>query len=269
MLKVLILLLTFTYLNAYQDYDMDGVEDRVDRCPNTLMSELVNHKGCPIKNLDSYHHFDFIYGLNFYQTNYDTLEKANTHSQSFQFDYYYKNLSVTLSSSYYTSNTTSYNDSGSDDSFLGVYYKIDDIKNLNITMGVGTIIPTYDSDLNNNNTDYSASINLNYGFENLKFFGGYSYTLINDDDIEEDNLIYRNTNAINIGLGYYFTQELYMSSSYSTSESIFEGVENIEVAALYALYSLNKNWFTNFTYAYGVSDSASDNFASLKVGYYF
>ena len=250
---------------------MDGVEDKDDKCPNTLMSELVNLNGCPVKSLVSYHHFDIIYGFNFYQTNYDTLEEADTFSQSLQLDYYYKNFSLQLNSSYYNSSSTTYTSSGSDDSFIGAYYKLNALKNLHITLGTGIILPTYDSELNNNNADYTSSITLSYVYSKLNVFGGYSYTIINDDDIviEADSIKYRNTSSYNFGLGYYPVQKLYLSSSYSSSESIYLGIQNIDILSLYSRYSFNKNWFSTFSYAYGVSESASDNFASLRVGYYF
>jgi hypothetical protein len=36
-------------LFAYVDSDMDGVEDKDDLCPNTLMTDLVDLNGCTIK----------------------------------------------------------------------------------------------------------------------------------------------------------------------------------------------------------------------------
>ncbi len=34
---------------AFQDSDLDGVEDSVDRCPGTPILELVDRFGCPIE----------------------------------------------------------------------------------------------------------------------------------------------------------------------------------------------------------------------------
>ncbi len=34
-------------------------------------------------------------------------------------------------------------------------------------------------------------------------------------------------------------------------------------------YNLNKDWFTNASYTYGLSDSTSDHAASLSIGYRF
>lgn len=269
MLKLFLFLLLSISLYAYDDYDMDGVEDRDDKCPNTLLSELVDANGCPTQNLESYHHFDIIYGFNFYQTNYDSLEEANTLSSSLQLDYYYKDFSLQLSSSYYDSSSATFNNSGADDSFLGAYYNINEIKNLTITLGIGAIISTYDSELNNNNTDYISSLNISYMYKNLNFFSGYSYTVINDDDIVDEGIEYRDTNSYSLGLGYYPSQKLYISSSYGSSDSIYKEIDTINTLSFYTLYTINENWFTNITYAYGLSDSASDNFASLRVGYYF
>lgn len=50
--KALILIIaTSLTLLAYSDYDMDGVEDNIDKCPNTSFNELVDIEGCTIKVL--------------------------------------------------------------------------------------------------------------------------------------------------------------------------------------------------------------------------
>ena len=266
---ILLFLLTVLSLSAYSDYDMDGVDDKNDKCPNTLLSELVNRDGCAVKNLNSYHHFDIIYGFDFYQTSYTTLENSDTLSQSLQLDYYYKNFSIQLSSSYYNSTTASFNDSGVNDSFAGVYYKINTNSNLKIRLGTGAIIPTYESELNNNNTDYTASVSLSYLYDDFNLFGAYSYTLVNDNDITEEGVLYQDTNAYTLGLGFYPSDRLYLSAAYSSSNSIYQGVADIDTSSIYGLYNINKHWFATLNYAYGISESASDNFASLRLGYYF
>ena len=266
---IFLFLLTALSLHAYSDFDMDGVDDKQDKCPDTLFSELVNSDGCPIKNLQSYHHFDIIYGFDFYQTSYTTLENSDTLSQSLQLDYYYKKISLQLSSSYYNSTTASFNDSGVNDSFAGLYYKIETNSNLKIRLGLGAIIPTYNSQLNNNNTDYVGSADLSYLYNNINIFATYSYTMINDSDMLEDGILYQNSNAYGMGLGFYPTSKLYISAAYSSSDSIYLGVEDIETASVYGLYSIDRHWFGTLNYAYGISPSASDNFASLRIGYYF
>jgi len=43
----LIFLLLSTLSVAYEDHDIDGVEDSLDACPDTPFNVLVNEKGCP------------------------------------------------------------------------------------------------------------------------------------------------------------------------------------------------------------------------------
>lgn len=270
MQKILFLLLTISVsLIAYSDYDMDGVDDKIDQCPNTPFSDLVDTGGCTIKSLESAHHFDIIFGINFSQTSYETMENTDTFSQSLQLDYYYKNFSLQANSSYYNSQSVTYNNSGTNDSFLGAYYKLKPINNLTIRLGGGAVIPTYETDLNNNNTDYTSSLSLSYILKNMNLFGGYSYTIVNDNDIVSDGIFYQNTDSYNLGLGFYPTSKVYISASYNSSDSIYKDIDTINTASFYAFYNINSNWFTTLNYAYGLSDTASDNYGSLRLGYYF
>ena len=266
--KILLLLLSISLtLLAYNDYDMDGVDDKRDQCPNTPFSELVDINGCTTKSLESPHHFDIIFGLDFSQTSYETMENTDTISQSLQVDYYYKDFSLQASSSYYNSQSTTYNNSGTNDSFLGAYYKLRPAKNLSVRLGGGAIIPTYDAELNNNNTDYTSSISLSYMLKKMNIFGGLNYVMVNDDDTVD--VKYQNTSSYNIGLGFYPTSKIYISGAYNSSDSIYKDVETINTASFYAFYSIDSHWFATANYASGLSDSASDNYASLRLGYYF
>lgn len=266
MLKKILILITAASLSlsAYSDYDMDGVDDSNDQCPNTPFNELVDIKGCTIKTLESEHHFDIIYGLNFSKADYSATSKSDTATQSLQIDYYYKNFSLQASSAYYNSES----DNGMNDSFIGAYYKLSPTNELTLRFGGGAIIPTYKTELNNNNADVVASANFSYMLERINLFGGYSYTMINDDDIL-GIVSYQNTNSYSGGIGFYLLKNLYLSGSYGSSDSVYKGTEAIETASVYGFYSINANWFTSFSYAYGLSDSASDNSLTLRLGYYF
>ncbi len=271
-------------LFAYSDYDMDGVEDSIDRCPNTSFTELVDMHGCTIKNLEGDHHFDIIGGVSFSQFNENTLnalnpEESTTINTTLQVDYYYKNLSIQASTSYFNAQSQSYSNSGQNDSFLGATYQLNPTGSLFVRLGGGLILPTYDTGYGNNNLDYTASANVSYLLNNITLFGGYSYTLVNDDDIsyidttvtpnETVNISYQNTNAFNAGVGFYPTGRLYTSLSYNSSDSIYRNNEAIENVSAYLFYTMNKHWFTTVTYAYGLSDSASDNYLAIRLGYYF
>jgi len=274
---ILLFLLTLPLtLLAYSDYDMDGVDDKADQCPNTPFSDLVDIKGCTIKQLSSPHHFDVILGGSYSQVDYNTNEKTDTFSSSLQADYYYKNFSLQAVVSYFDSESASYSNTGLNDTFVAGYYQFKPLDALSVRVGAGAIIPTYDSGLNNNNLDYVGIASVSYAFSSMNVFGGYRYTLVNDDDYSytdvNNNPVtigYQNTNAYNVGLGFYPTQKLYLSGSYNASDSIYKSVEMIESASVYAFYNINVHWFSTFSYAYGLSDSASDHYASLRLGYYF
>ena len=264
----LLLFLTTLTLFAYTDSDLDGVDDTLDQCPNTPISELVDIKGCSIETLKTSHRYDIIIGQNYSEIDYNTNEKTDTHSMSLQFDYFYQNFSFQAISAYYSSKSASYSDSGLTDSTLAAYYLVPLTNNFRVRMGAGIILPTFDSTLNNNNTDYLFTLNATYSIDKLNIFGGYSFTKINDDDIP--NLItYQNTNAYSGGLGYYMTDKWYTSTSYNQAEGIYTTMEDIKSLSFYNFYSFNKSWFTTLSYAHGLSDSASNHSFSLRLGYNF
>ena len=263
-------------LYAYSDSDMDGVDDTVDSCPNSLLTDLVDISGCTKKSLVSPHSYDIIIGVNYSNSDYRSLNATDTLASSLQVDYYYKQFSLQASTSFFKTEGSGYSDSGLYDSFLGASYRLNPINNLSISLSAGALLPTYDTELKNNNTDYTASVNLSYTLDNFNIFGGYSYSLINDYDmlvtLENGNsysVIYQNTNAFSGGLGYYLSSNLYVSASYSMSDSIYVGVDDIETATVYGYYSINKDIFTTLSYSYGLSDAASDDYISLRLGFLF
>ena len=277
-MKQLFIVMTLLFsinLLAFTDSDFDGVEDAVDRCPNTPFTDLVDISGCAKKSLVSPHHYDIIVGASYSDSDYQTLNLTNTLATSIQVDYYYKNFSLQASTAYFSTSSDSFSDTGFYDSFIGAAYQFRPLEKLSLRVSAGALLPTYETTLNNNKTDYTASVNLSYGLGNVNIFGGYGYTMINDDDVAitdgnfTTEVVYQNTSAYNAGLGYYFTDKLYLSGSYNVSNSIYDGIEDIETASVYGYYSFGEHWFSTFSYAKGLSDSASKNYASLRLGYFF
>jgi len=275
-LQFFTLLLLSSSLSAYVDSDMDGVEDTIDRCPNTPFSDLVDINGCTKKSLVSPHHYDIIFGASYSSSDYQTLNATDTLAGSVQVDYYYKNFSLQASTSYFTTEGSGFSDSGLYDSFVGGSYQFKPVQNLSLRLGAGALIPTYKSNLNNNNLDYTATANISYTLGKVNLFGGYSYTMINDDDVNVVDVngtttavIYQNTQGYSAGVGVYATQKLYISGAYNASNSIYANIEDITTASAYAYYSIDSHWFATLSYAYGLSSSASDHYASIRLGYFF
>ena len=265
---------------AYTDSDMDGVDDVHDKCPNTPLTDLVDINGCTLQKLTpkvNEHHFDILIGAGYTGSNYVSTPSTDTYSSSFQVDYYYKDFSLQASTSYYTTDASDgYSESGMNDSFVGAAYNFHPLDAMTLRLGVGALLPTYDTTLNNNNTDYVASVNVSYSLEKINLFAGYIYTQINDDDVSVTlsdgsvyNYIYNDTNAYSVGAGYYLSTKLYVSGAYNQTESIYAGIDDAKTASIYAYYGIDAHWFMNFSYAYGLNDVASDHAASIKLGYYF
>ncbi len=273
-----------TNLQAFTDSDLDGVDDSVDKCPNTPFMDIVDLNGCTKKSLlktshstVSNHHFDIIVGASYSGADYNQLNRSDTAATSLQADYYYKDFSIQASTSYYYSKESGgITDDGFYDTFIGASYRIKATNDLSFYVGIGTLLPTYDTTLNNNNTDYKASVSFSYYINKINLFGGYSYTLVGDDDVvvydsagNEYDYTYQDTNSFNGGIGMYVTNKLYLSASYFAGDSIYAGYEKIQSASLYGYYTIDRHWFTTFSYARGLSDTATDNYVSVRLGYFF
>ena len=276
---VFLLLAGALSLFGYTDADLDGVDDSVDRCPNTPITDIVDANGCSIKSVIVEDHFDLILGLAYNQYNYRLNSETDTLTTSAQIDWYRGDFSMQLVTSYYDTSGDDYDRSGMNDTTLAAYYSyrnVASVPRLNLQAGVGVIFPTYDTEYGNNNTDFTGTLYLTYGIDQMSIFGGYGYTVIGDDDVsyvgEDGNtyeIRYRNVNSFNAGTGYHFSDRFYASLSYFYADSIYEDVDAIENLSAYGFYSIDAHWFVTGSYAYGLNDTTSDHSLALWVGYYF
>ena len=85
-----LLSLLFVHLSASADNDMDGVDNDMDRCPNTPFFELVDKTGCTTKKIvvKEEDHYDIMLGAAYVNMNNGETDTL----LSFVADYYYKNL---------------------------------------------------------------------------------------------------------------------------------------------------------------------------------
>jgi hypothetical protein len=216
-----------------------------------------------------------IVGASYSDSDYQTLNQTDTLSTSLQLDYYYKNFSLQLATSYFSTSGDEYSDSGFNDTFISTFYNFSPQESLLLRVGFGLVLPTYEAAFQNNNLDYSAQLSLSYQLQSVNLFASYLYTLINDDEfsyLDNNNtksVSYQNTAAASLGLGYYLDDSFYLSTAYNTSNSIYRDIEDIDTLSLYGYYSISKEYFTTLSYAYGLSDSASKHYLSLRLGYLF
>jgi len=275
MKKLLLLILLPLLLSAYSDNDLDGVEDKDDLCPNTSLIELVDNHGCTIERLiETKKHdkssYDIILGAGESKNSVNKTE-SKTLTESLQVDYFYKKFSIQLQSSYFSMSCDNYEKSGMSDTYFGAYYRVNLADKLRINLGARLNIPTYKSDLDNNNLDYTLSTSVNYKVNKFTLLAGLGYTFINDNDINNTSytLNYQNSFNYHMGIGYFFTSRLYANLSYLHSQSIYKGNDDLSSASFYGHYAIDANWFSTLSYSKGLSDEATDQSTALRVGYYF
>ena len=256
MKRLLLLLLFLSTLSfAYTDSDMDGVPDADDACPRTPMTDLVDLSGCTKKSLISPHHFSLLAGVGYAKDN-----DASYTFPSAELNYYYKKFSLQLTTGYYDLTSSDLNSSGLNDTYVNLFYAFKPMKNLNLSWGVGMALPTYDSI--DNKTDYSTSLYGRYKLESWSLSAGAGYRLMGDNNAT-------NTFYYSVGTGYHWNKKLYSSFSYSVSQSIYEGNNDLKSLSFYNYYQINNNWFTTVNYTHGLSDASLDNSIGAKIGYYW
>ncbi len=256
-------------LMAYSDADLDGVEDKSDRCPNTPITELVDQSGCSDNQQRRHFTGDVIYGIGYSQLSPSSNAEADTITASVQVDYYVGKYSLQAILSAYDSQDSGTDERGLNDTFIGVFRHMKPSNDLLVKVGAALILPTYSTDLDNEATDLALMASASKRTGDINLFAGYTYTMINDKDVRSQSIYYQDTHGLNAGVGYYFSPKVYASAAYQVSDSIYKGDEDVRSAVFYGFYTIDQTWFATFSYARGLSDTASDHSAVIRLGYTF
>lgn len=225
---------------------------------------------------------DVIVGATYSDINYNTMEKTDTLTTTFQADFYSGNMSAQLLTSYFHSDDTNMSDNGWGDTQLGLYFTIYPSSSLTLQPGFGVILPTYDTRYNNEAVDIFASLYAQYDLDRYYYvFGGLTYTIVNDKDVQNvmrnrrssyilgDTVEYQNTSSLTVGAAYKTIDNGYINLAYTQTQSIFSGVESFKTLSLNAMMPLDTRWFVLGNYRHGLSDTTSDNEFALRIGYNF
>lgn len=262
-----LILLTMASVQA-ADTDIDGVEDRLDACPNTPFGDLVTIDGCSKQTLFTQTHYDVILGASYANTNPTTQVKADTATATFQADIYRDNLSAQIATSFFRSDDGTLTDDGWNDTQLMFFYQSNPWHSLSIQTGAGVILPTYKTGYGNEAADYAVTLSLHYKLNpDVNLLAGYGYTFVNDADVP-GSVSYQNTQSMYAGIAYNLTNG-FVSASYVYTDSIYTGTNPIETLSLGSMLPLDEHWFVLGDYRYGLSDSASDHEIAVRIGYYF
>jgi hypothetical protein len=258
-------LLTFLLsinLYGYEDSDIDGVDDSIDKCLNTPFDDIVDEYGCSIKQRQENYNGKLTLKIGL-----DTgiIDSDSDTTFNYYIGYIYNNYSLSISSSNYINYSTDSKDSEDGDIYTNAGYLFKN-ENYNTKLSLGVKLATADDSVGTGEEDYFASLFFDYFIDSNKdAFFYYSYTLSGDSD-EVD---YKNYSTISVGVGNIITKNWYSSISYDFSESNYKGVDNYRAISWYNSYNFTKNLFTSLNYSYGLDDLSYEHTISLKLGISF
>ena len=255
MLKITILLIPLMIFAQadFLDDDMDGVENSLDKCPNTPFMALVDKDGCMTKKLEFTPNKSLDISIGYYHAKIDDTYTQN--SKSINLIYNYDKYTFILNSSRYDINQVG---SGQDDTTIGAFYTFDNY--IYSQIGIGAYLPT--SDTKDNKTDYFVRAKFLYTKDLFDTTFSYTKTFMKDIGTID-------TNSYILSLGYSFTDKFYSSLSFSSSDSIYANSGKLDYLSLYLEYYFTDNIYFAATYSDGKSSDASDYSYSFDIGYRF
>ena len=240
---------------GFVDSDLDGVEDSRDQCPNTPILELVDERGCPIKEvIKPKVRFYLRVGGGYIK---DKREERTFSSLSVAFSW--KKLYMSFSSKYYTSSKLY--GSGMGNSYLFGGLSFYPTESLYLMPGLRVKIPTADRKFGDKYVDYSPTLSVDYFIGRLDLFSYASYTFRGNPNL-------KNTYFLSLGAGYDFTEKLYLSISTDFSQSAVSRRIN-RYLTIFSVYDINERLYTTLNYSKGLNSRAVDHSLSVRIGVRF
>ncbi len=285
LIKTTLVLCAFlSTIHAFQDQDLDGIEDKYDICPNTPFDAKVDRFGCAvipkqIQQARANQHLTLSIGTTLLRdTRYDDDSSLNFYA-NYQFSHWNVSVSNTRSMT-----NTDYNEdyiNSDNDIYLSIGYTIY-MPNTLFKFSLGSKI-TSDSENNDKQKKYPAFSN-DYETQNLNeerdndYFGAinldhfitkrqdvflyYSYTNSGDSSVYD----YEDYSSFSVGSGYQVTPSFYSALSYNYTGSIYQDGDPQENITWFNNYSFNKNFFITGSYSYALDDYSYENTYTISLG---
>ena len=258
MKKILILSICSIFIVAaqFKDSDLDGIADKVDKCPNTPFNAIVDENGCPVKYLDmkvSNVSYDLYTELSYLK------DKGDEESSSLFYFGVFKD-------SYYFSVSSLLNDLSGSQKLSDITVKakkyINFTDDLYSSVGFSLKIPVRDQ--GTNKIDIPLYFSLNYSIKNSTVYMGGSYTFVNDKSSYYD---YKNSNSFYSGLSFnYYLYSL--NISYMIQKDKYDDISRS--IGLGIIYSPKKSsFYYNLSYVGGLNSNAIDHIYSFGIGINF
>ena len=253
------LLLALLPLHAFEDDDIDGVENTQDLCPNSSFDDIVNEDGCA-ENENYWGTLTFILETDF------NVDETTTTDYTFFSNYQYNQWDFSLYNSEQTSLDNNNNERESaGDLYLSTGYRMQQ-ENLYGKLTLGVKLPTGESEVSTEETDYFCNLSMSYALnEKVALLSSLSYTLTGDSN----ETTYNNPLGYSLGLGYMVNENWYTSLSYQESNSIYEDGEDYQSVSLFNSYNFTDNFFGTLNYTKGIDELSYDQTISLRLGVTF
>ncbi len=252
MKKILALFLVLVALWAqYNDNDLDGVPDYLDRCPNTPFSDIVDQYGCSIEKLIKPRRYEY-----YYEFLYAKDKRLDFQERDYLMNVtlYHDNFDFAVTSFYYNNNFKK----GFSDISIKIEYRFTPTPMWDIYVGAGLELPTYN--LHGNKTDYTLSFNNEYYFLGYKFYGGTYYTIVGDS--YKNHKLKDNYGAF-LGMEYYYRRYSF-DIAYLYNHGKFGSITNMSFFKLER--RLKNHYYLFATYSVGLDSQAIDNVYSIGFG---
>ena len=254
MIRVYILTIFLTInLFAFSDADLDGVDDRLDKCPNSDILDLVDKYGCSKKQKLTQSSNSGFFELGF-ESDFNSInDKQNFINLSF--GYKIDNYSILI-----TNNLYNYNNQNRDDiSILFGYTK--SYSKLDLTYAIGISIFANSQKKANYYIDIFGSYNINSD-NSINF--ATSYTINSKNSKLEQNYIFAS-----IGFLHNIDQKQSISSYINYQSSSYIGDKSNFWISFNYNYYLTNNYYLSFKYNRYINSNWYNNSINVSVGVNF
>ncbi len=255
-----------TYLFAFNDSDLDGVSDNIDRCPNTGSLDLVDRLGCSKKQTpvvlkktkpqkatsENIKGGLFEIGLN---SNFTSID--NTYEQyNITLGYSFNKYTIWIYDSNYKNDEKVY----SDLTLSFGYNKY--FNNLTLSYNFGTTF--YINNSKDNNYFFQLSGNYNINNQNYLFF--YTTYTINSKETEYHN---KNYISLNLGYGKYISNKLLLNLSINYESKVADEFSNSLWIDIGSSYNISDNYYFSSKYSRYLKGDEEKNALYLGIGVKF
>ncbi|SMC10010.1 hypothetical protein [Nitratiruptor tergarcus] len=254
-LLFLFFILTTLFANEYHDEDLDGVPDRLDRCPHTPFSDIVDEYGCSIERLIKPKQYEW-YVEYIYAKDKDVIDFSE-HDYLFYLTLYKGRFDVSITALYFDNASAS----GFSDTNIKLEYRFTPTPMWDLYVGVGVDLPLYNQE--GNFFDYDIYISSEYYYLGYKLFVGGYYTYTRDK-ISSHRL--QNPYSTYAGIEMY-NGKYSIDFAYLYTKSKFGAYSN----SLYLKLErrLYKGYYLYTTFTKGINEKALDSLLSIGFGQRF